>query len=158
MSGGGSVGAERSTHCISFFSPRPSVTTHDPPSATGCPSYAGARIAAIQLLRRSLVPGARQFEACSPWATSEAFQYLFSDQAVVLALAQQPHANITRASGSLPQRLPNITSTALVGRTVCLSSAQGLLRLWLQLRSAANVGCAHPIQSTRRPSYIIAFL
>lgn len=149
------MGAERSTHCISFFSPRPSVTTHDPPSATGCPSYAGARIAAIQLLRRSLVPGARQFEACSPWATSEAFQYLFSDQAVVLALAQQPHANITRASGSLPQRLLLL---ALVGRAVCLSSAQGLLRLWLQLRSAANVGCAHPIQSTRRPSYIIAFL
>lgn len=95
------MGAERSTHCISFFSPRPSVTTHDPPSATGCPSYAGARIAAIQLLRRSLVPGARQFEACSPWATSEAFQYLFSDQAVVAVRVPTPHTYTQTLHGLL---------------------------------------------------------
>jgi hypothetical protein len=88
--------------------------------------------------------------------TAEAFQYLFTDQAVVAVRGRQHTPDIQTdldvthawASGSILLLLPYVA---------CLFSAQGLLRLWLQLRSAANVGCAHPVQSTRRPSYIIAF-
>jgi hypothetical protein len=138
-------GCERSTHCTSsFLLARPSVTTHDPPSATGC--------------RRMLEPGTLQFNYCAAhwWSGSIAFEgFPVEDETEAIQYSVTGPLSLQALQHS---KHPLLEAAFLAARSTTLLSAQGLLRLWLQVRSAANVGCAHPIESTRRHSYIIALV
>jgi hypothetical protein len=132
--------------------PASRLTTHPVPPAARCmlePASLQFHYCAAHWSRER-----HQFEPCSPWRTAASNQYLLPHHQALVAVQGHQHAHTLSHSHTLDTqhsaRLPAIVAVCL------LHASQGLLRLWLQLRSAANVGCAHPIQSTRRPSYIIA--
>lgn len=149
-----SVGAERSTQAShsAHQGPASRLTTHPVPPAA----------------RRTLEPASLQFnycaahwsrerehfEPCSPWRTAATVQYLLVTGRCRCA---RPALSTHQATDN-----PSFTlglSNLVLFLAVCPvpPDSAGPTSAWLQLRSAANVGCAHPIQSTRRRSYIIAF-